>query len=75
MGSIDMKETAMTAPLNLNSYRDDNLGALEISITEDQRARLDKVSATSLGFPHDLLRMPTIARSIGGGTELPARTW
>ena len=54
----------MTAPLNLNSYRDDNLGALEISITEDQRARLDKVSATSLGFPHDLLRVPTIARSM-----------
>ena len=28
----------MTAGLNLNSYREDNLG-----ITEDQRARLDKV--------------------------------
>ena len=52
-----------------------NLGALDVSFDDEQRARLESVSAVTLGFPHDLLRMPTIARSIGGGTELPARTW
>jgi Predicted oxidoreductases (related to aryl-alcohol dehydrogenases) len=52
-----------------------NLGALDVSFDDQQLARLEKVSAITLGFPHDLLRMPTIARSISGGTELPARTW
>jgi len=54
---------------------EDNLGALEVSIDDEQRARLEKVSAITLGFPHDLLRMPTVARSISGGTALPPRTW
>ncbi len=53
----------------------DNLGALEVSFDDEQRARLEKVSAITLGFPRELLRMPTIVRSIGGGTVLPARTW
>jgi aryl-alcohol dehydrogenase-like predicted oxidoreductase len=54
---------------------DDNLGALEVSIDDEQRARLERVSAVALGFPHELLRMPTIIQSITGGTALPARSW
>ncbi|MFI6475697.1 aldo/keto reductase [Streptomyces sp. NPDC050516] len=32
-----------------------NLGALEVGFAADQLARLDKVSAIDLGYPHDLL--------------------
>ena len=33
----------------------DNLGCLEFALSEDQKARLDAVSAIELGFPHDML--------------------
>jgi aryl-alcohol dehydrogenase-like predicted oxidoreductase len=33
----------------------DNLGALELELTESQRGRLDEVSAIDLGYPHDYL--------------------
>lgn len=52
-----------------------NLGALDLSLNEEQVARLEKVSAVALGFPHDLLRLPTIVQAIAGGTPKPARTW
>jgi aryl-alcohol dehydrogenase-like predicted oxidoreductase len=35
---------------------DDNLGCLGITLDEAQKARLDEVSAISVGFPHDMLR-------------------
>ena len=34
----------------------DNLGALEIEITDDQAARLDAVSTPALPFPHEFLK-------------------
>jgi len=52
-----------------------NLGALDISLNEAQAARLDEASAIALGFPHDLLRQPTIVQSVTGGTARPTRTW
>jgi aryl-alcohol dehydrogenase-like predicted oxidoreductase len=54
---------------------EDNLGALDVSLSAEQRARLEEVSAITLGFPHDLLRQPTMVQSITGGTARPARTW
>ena len=33
----------------------ENLGALEVELSEDQRARLDEASAIELGFPHDFI--------------------
>jgi len=54
---------------------EDNLGALDVSLSEQQRARLEKVSAITLGFPHDLLFQPVIVQSLTGGTALPARQW
>jgi aryl-alcohol dehydrogenase-like predicted oxidoreductase len=33
----------------------DNLGAVEISLSEDELGRLDQASAISLGFPHDFI--------------------
>jgi aryl-alcohol dehydrogenase-like predicted oxidoreductase len=33
----------------------DNLGCLEFALSDEQKARLDSVSAIELGFPHDML--------------------
>jgi aryl-alcohol dehydrogenase-like predicted oxidoreductase len=52
---------------------EDNLGALEVVFTDDQRARLDGVNAVELGFPHDFLRRPMTRHVMSGGIELPAR--
>lgn len=52
---------AVTAPLigaRTLAQLEDNLGALEVVLTPDQRARLDAASAISLGFPHDFLALP-----------------
>jgi hypothetical protein len=48
--------------------------ALDVSLSDGQITRLGEVSAIIHGFPHDLLRHPTIVQSIIGGTALPART-
>ncbi len=34
---------------------DENLGALAVEFSNDQRARLDSASAVPMGFPHDIL--------------------
>jgi aryl-alcohol dehydrogenase-like predicted oxidoreductase len=52
-----------------------NLGALHVSLSNEQVARLEEVSAIALGFPHDLLRLPPIVESITGGTLRPMLTW
>jgi aryl-alcohol dehydrogenase-like predicted oxidoreductase len=54
---------------------EENLGALDVCLSETDRARLDAASAIELGFPHDLLRGPFTVKAISGGTRLPARTW
>lgn len=38
----------------------DNLGALDVTLTGAQRARLEDASAIELGFPHDFLSHPAI---------------
>ena len=57
---------------------DDNLAAMDISLTADQLRRLDEVSAISLGFPHDMLATPAYQDRIAGGKraflDLPACT-
>jgi aryl-alcohol dehydrogenase-like predicted oxidoreductase len=51
---------------------DDNLGALEVVFSQDQIARLDKVSQIDLGFPHELARSPTYGAMFGGvKVEMP----
>jgi aryl-alcohol dehydrogenase-like predicted oxidoreductase len=46
---------------------DDNLAAVDVSLTADHIRRLDEVSAISLGFPHDLLAAPATQDRIAGG--------
>jgi aryl-alcohol dehydrogenase-like predicted oxidoreductase len=40
----------------------ENLGGLDLELTESQVQRLDELSAVSLGFPHDLLNSDMIHR-------------
>jgi aryl-alcohol dehydrogenase-like predicted oxidoreductase len=45
----------------------DNLGCLEIELTQDQRARLDQISRIELGFPHDFLSFEGFQQLTYGG--------
>jgi aryl-alcohol dehydrogenase-like predicted oxidoreductase len=38
------------------SQLQDNLGCVDVELTEEQRARLDEASAIELGFPYDFIR-------------------
>ena len=53
---------------------EDNLGALEVTITDEQRARLEEASAIDLGFPHELLTRPRTRRHVFDGTRLENHT-
>ena len=50
----------------------DNLAALDITLSAEQQVRLDAVSKIELGFPHDLLTSPAI-HSIFGGVKIASR--
>lgn len=52
---------------------EDNLGALDVAFTAEQRARLDQASAVELGFPHRFLRSEMPRRLIFGGTTIVSR--
>lgn len=55
---------------------DDNLGAVDLSLSEAQLERLSAAGAPSLGFPHDFLQQPGMRQGVSGGawqrTESPA---
>lgn len=66
-----MRDPAITSPVmgaRTPAQLEDNLGALEITFTDDQLERLDAVSAVPLGFPHDMLGASTNALAFGGVT-------
>ncbi len=48
---------------------EDNLGALDVTLDEDQLSRLDEVSRIELGFPHDFLESEHIVDLAFGGTR------
>lgn len=52
---------------------EDNLGALDVAFTPEQRARLDEASAVELGFPHDFLRSEMPRSLMFGGTTIAPR--
>ncbi|MFF8290130.1 aldo/keto reductase [Streptomyces sp. NPDC016309] len=56
----------------------DNLGCLDVRLDADAVARLDRVSAVPLGFPHDFLAEPGIVRNVYGDRHADIddrRTW
>ncbi|HEY1101749.1 MAG TPA: aldo/keto reductase [Myxococcota bacterium] len=52
---------------------DDNLGALDVVFDDDQRRRLDEVSAIVAGFPHDFLAWAPIRHNLTGGARIRRR--
>lgn len=64
---------AVTAPLigaRTAAQLEDNLGALDVVLTGDQRARLDDAGAIDLGFPHELLARPRTRGHVFDGTHV-----
>ena len=51
------------------SQLDDNLGALNVAISEEHLAKLEAVSAIDLGFPHDFLQVENVRDLIYAGTR------
>ena len=49
---------------------EDNLGALDLVLDEDQLQRLDAASGIALGFPHDFLRLPLTRSVLTGGASI-----
>ncbi len=45
---------------------EDSMGAVDIVFTPEMLARLDAVSKVELGFPHDFLARPSMARTLRG---------
>jgi diketogulonate reductase-like aldo/keto reductase len=46
----------------------DNLGALEVKLSDAHLARLHEVSRIELGFPHEFLAAEGVRDTISGGT-------
>lgn len=51
----------------------ENLGALDVDLTDDQLARLDKASVIELGFPHQMLASDHIRNVIAGDLKMEKR--
>src|SRR3546814_12660511 len=52
---------------------EDNLGALDVVLSEDQRGRLESASRVSLGFPHDFLALPMTRAGMFGDAKIAPR--
>ncbi|MCX2732777.1 aldo/keto reductase [Saccharopolyspora sp. NFXS83] len=52
---------------------EDNLGALDVDLTESQLSRLDSAGAIELGLPHDMLASDHIRNARAGDLKLEAR--
>jgi aryl-alcohol dehydrogenase-like predicted oxidoreductase len=71
-----MLNPAVTAPIigaRTVKQLEDNLGAAEVALSEEQRSRLEAASAIELGFPHDFLARPLTRSVMFRGTAVPAR--
>jgi aryl-alcohol dehydrogenase-like predicted oxidoreductase len=64
-----MLHPAVTSPVigaRTPAQLEDNLAALDVTFSDEQRERLDTVSRLELGFPHDFLSGPTFEAMFGG---------
>lgn len=73
----NLQQPGVTSPIigaRTLDQLEDNLGALDFDLDEDQRARLDAASDFPLGFPHDFLNR-VADRAMNGETvvEMPRR--
>jgi len=51
----------------------DNLGAADFELGKEHMARLDKVSAIELGYPHEFLASDSVQKYIFGGAKIDPR--
>lgn len=68
-----MRERVVTAPVigaRTLAQLEENLGALNVSFTEDQLAVLDEVSRIEPGYPHDFLARPMTRSVMFGGVDI-----
>lgn len=71
-----LRNPAVTAPIvgaRTVAQLDDNLGALDVELTDAQVARLEEASAIELGFPHDFLALPMTREVMFGGVSVAQR--
>jgi aryl-alcohol dehydrogenase-like predicted oxidoreductase len=71
-----MLNSAVTAPImgvRTLKQLDDNLGALDVVLDDEQRKRLDRASAVDLGFPHAFLQQPLTRAVIFGDLKIQPR--
>lgn len=67
---------AVTAPIigaRTMAHLEDNLGALDVVLSDEQLARLEQASAVELGFPHEFLTRPLTRSVMFGETAIPQR--
>jgi diketogulonate reductase-like aldo/keto reductase len=57
------------SPRQLN----DNLGALQVILGDEEKKQLDDLSRIELGFPHDFLNYEFIRQSLFAGTKVRLR--
>jgi aryl-alcohol dehydrogenase-like predicted oxidoreductase len=70
-----MRDPGVTAPIigaRTLAQLEDNLGALDVTLTEGQLAGLEKVSGIELGFPHDFLARPMTRNVMFGDIQIEA---
>jgi aryl-alcohol dehydrogenase-like predicted oxidoreductase len=67
---LDPAVTSTIVGVRTLGQLEDNLGALDVRLTDDQRGRLDEVSAVELGFPHDMLQRPMTREVVFGGVTI-----
>ena len=74
---MTLLQPGVTAPIigaRTRAQLEDNLGALEVIFTVEQRAALEHASAIDLGFPHELLRLPRTRGHAFGDTHVEGYT-
>jgi aryl-alcohol dehydrogenase-like predicted oxidoreductase len=70
---LDKTVTAPIIGARTPQQLEDNLGALDVSFSDDQRQRLDEASAIEMGFPHAMLTRPLTRAVMFGDLKIEAR--
>jgi aryl-alcohol dehydrogenase-like predicted oxidoreductase len=71
-----LNQPGVTAPIigaRTPTQLEDNLGALDLTFTGEQLARLNAASAVERGFPHDFLERPLTHQVMFGDVKVEAR--
>jgi aryl-alcohol dehydrogenase-like predicted oxidoreductase len=70
---LDKTVTAPIIGARTSEQLEDNLGALNVTFTDDQKQRLDAASAIDLGFPHTFLQRALTRNVMFGDLKIEGR--